>query len=129
LKESCGIRILEKGLRWKKFLSLSNSPNGSTGSPLYLFLKLITLYILLCDKTYYYVGITSDLENRVFQHSNKLSFYTKRFNNIEVVYTEKYLNLKDAEKREMQIKKWSKAKKKSLIEENISELVSLSKHS
>jgi len=86
------------------------------------------LYILLCDDKTYYVGITTNLENRLFQHQNKLSFYTKRFKQMKLVYKEECLSQSDAEKREKQIKKWSRAKKKALIIDNKDRLVSLSNH-
>jgi len=63
------------------------------------------LYILYCDNKCYYIGITTDLSNRLYQHQNKISFYTKRFKKIKLVYTEKYRFKVDAEKRERQIKK------------------------
>jgi len=76
------------------------------------------LYILLCDNKSYYVGITKDLDKRVSEHVNKESRYTKRFNDIELVYTEKFKTETEVVKREKQIKGWSFNKKKSLIEKN-----------
>ena len=71
------------------------------------------LYILLCDNKSYYVGITKDLDKRVSEHVNKESRYTKRFNDIELVYTEKFKTETEVVKREKQIKGWSFNKKKS----------------
>ncbi len=86
------------------------------------------LYILLCDQKTYYVGITTDLENRITQHKSNVSFYTKRFSKVELVYTERYSCKEEASKREHQIKKWSKAKKQALINGDLTKLVRLAKH-
>lgn len=84
------------------------------------------LYILLCNQKTYYVGITDNLERRLNEHKNKKSFYTKQFSDIKMVYSEKFNNKIIAEKRELQIKGWSNAKKKALIQGNIKKLVKLS---
>lgn len=88
---------------------------------------MYTLYILLCDKNTYYVGITADMQLRLRQHEIGESFYTKRFSNVDLVYTE-YFNTKiEAETRERQIKGWSRAKKTALINDNKKNLKTLSK--
>lgn len=83
-------------------------------------------YILLCNQKTYYVGITDNLERRLSEHKSKKSFYTKQFSDVELVYSEKVKNKITAEKREKQIKGWSNAKKKALIERNIGKLIELS---
>jgi len=85
------------------------------------------VYILECDKRIYYVGLTDNIERRIGQHEKKQSFYTKQFSNIELVYKEKHVSRKNAEKREVQLKKWSVVKKKALIMGNLSMLKKLSK--
>ena len=74
------------------------------------------LYILLCNQKTYYVGITNDIKHRFFEHIQKRSFYTKQFSDIRFVYAERYLSKHKSAKREKQIKGWSRAKKKKLIE-------------
>ena len=83
------------------------------------------LYILFCDHKVYYVGITTDLKDRITQHINSKSFYTKIFKEVELVYKEQYKCKDEAKKRERQIKKWSRAKKKALINGDIPKLVRL----
>ena len=73
------------------------------------------LYILFCNQKTFYIGITDNIEKRLKQHKNKESFYTKKFFDIELVYTEEYIKRSNAENREKQLKKWSIAKKKALI--------------
>jgi putative endonuclease len=58
---------------------------------------------------------------------NKESFFTKKFSEIKLVYTEKYNKRIEAEKREKQIKGWSIAKKKALISGDKKLLIKLSK--
>ncbi|MFC1790296.1 GIY-YIG nuclease family protein [Patescibacteria group bacterium] len=84
-------------------------------------------YILLCDQKTYYVGITSNLEQRLKSHNSGYNLATKRFSEIKLVYKEFYNNRKRAEKREAQVKRWSRAKKKALIDGNKNLLILLSK--
>ena len=85
------------------------------------------VYILLCNQKTFYVGITDNLERRLTQHKRKESFFTKKFSDIKLVYKENYAYRVDAERREIQIKKWSIAKKKALISSDKELLRQLSK--
>jgi len=85
------------------------------------------VYILFCDNRKYYVGMTDNIERRLAQHRAGQSFYTKQFEDINLVYFECHTKKGDAEKRELQLKGWSIAKKKALIGGNIKELKKLSK--
>ena len=71
--------------------------------------------MLLCDRKTFYVGITPDLLGRFREHKGKLSFFTKKFSDLKLVYCEKYQTKYDAAKREKQLKGWSRAKKQKLI--------------
>jgi putative endonuclease len=73
------------------------------------------VYMLLCDQKTFYVGITTDLINRIKQHKDKKSFFTKKFSDVKLVYCERYRNKHQAAVREKQIKGWSRAKKQMLI--------------
>jgi putative endonuclease len=84
-------------------------------------------YILLCDQKTYYIGLTSNLENRIKSHKRKENTATKEFSDIRLVYQEKYETRKEAENREKQLKGWSIAKKKALISGNMQMLIDLSK--
>jgi len=72
--------------------------------------------MLLCDQKTFYVGITNNLKERIQEHRNKKSFFTKKFSDLEVVYCEKYLSKHKAALREQQIKGWSRAKKFMLVD-------------
>ncbi len=85
------------------------------------------VYILLCDEKTYYVGLTSNLSERLRSHKSRYNFGTKEFSHIELVYSEKQPDRKSAENRESQIKRWTHAKKKALVDGNIELLKQLSK--
>jgi putative endonuclease len=73
------------------------------------------VYILLCDKKTYYVGITNDLQERLREHKAGQSFFTKQFSDFELVRQEWYPDKTSAAKRERQLKGWSHEKKSELI--------------
>ena len=73
------------------------------------------VYILLCDRKTFYIGITKSIRDRLLKHKNHLSFFTKKFSEVELVYCEKYENKYEAAGREKQFKGWSRAKKQMLI--------------
>ncbi len=85
------------------------------------------LYILFCDQKIFYIGITDNLKRRLLEHQSKESPYTKQFSDIQLVYHETYNTRKEVKRREAQIKKWSRVKKKALIKGNILLLKKLSK--
>lgn len=83
-------------------------------------------YILLCDGTSYYVGLSGNLGQRLASHKAGHNIGTKEFADVELVYHETYKTRHEAELRETQLKKWSRAKKKALIEGNLALLRKLS---
>lgn len=85
------------------------------------------IYILLCDQKTYYVGLTSNLSQRIESHKLKKNLATKKFSKVKLVYSENFETRREAEKREIQLKKWSRAKKKALIDGNKELLIKLSK--
>ena len=82
--------------------------------------KFLYVYILKCADDSYYVGVTNDVELRVAQHSsgaNETSYTNSRLP-VELVYVEQYADCNLAIAREKQIKGWTRAKKKALVDEN-----------
>jgi len=66
-----------------------------------------------------YIGVTNDLERRVFEHKNKLiKGFTKKYGLNKLVYFESHQFIDDAIKREKQLKNWNRQWKIALIEEN-----------
>lgn len=89
--------------------------------------KSIT-YILLCSNETYYVGSTTNLEQRLKQHNAGYGCgFTKAHRLFTLVYTEEYDTYQEAFKRERQLHGWSHAKKEALINGDIELLKSLSK--
>ena len=64
-----------------------------------------------------YVGVTSDLIQRVWQHKNNLvAGFTQQYSVHTLVYYELHATMIDAITREKQLKAGSRAKKLTLIE-------------
>jgi len=64
-----------------------------------------------------YVGITSDLEKRAWQHKNNaVEGFTKQYGVHHLVYYELHGDMLSAIAREKQIKKWNRAWKLEVIE-------------
>ena len=75
---------------------------------------------IMTNKTHttLYVGVTSDLIERVYEHRAKLvEGFTKRYNLTELVYYEVYDDIETAIVREKQLKAGSRARKIQLINE------------
>ena len=78
------------------------------------------LYILTNMKNgTLYIGVTNDLERRMFEHKRKLiDGFTKKYGLDRLVYFETYQYVNDAIKREKNMKKWKRQWKINLIEED-----------
>jgi putative endonuclease len=64
-----------------------------------------------------YVGVTSDLVQRVWEHrNNAVEGFTKRYGVHRLVYYEMHADIRQAILREKQLKKWNRAWKVELIE-------------
>jgi putative endonuclease len=79
---------------------------------------LYYIYILTnSNKTVFYTGVTNDLVRRIHEH--KLGMYdgfTKKYNVHKLVYYEEFHSIVLAIEREKKIKKYSRQKKITLIE-------------
>lgn len=63
-----------------------------------------------------YLGMTNDLERRVFQYKNELTEgFTKQYRCKRLVYYEHTGDVESCIVREKQIKKWRRDKKENLI--------------
>ena len=64
-----------------------------------------------------YVGVTNNLERRVYEHKNGLlEGFTKKYNVNKLVYFDSTTDIKAAITREKQIKGWTRNKKNELVE-------------
>jgi putative endonuclease len=65
-----------------------------------------------------YIGVTSDLQKRNWEHKNDLvDGFTKKYGVHRLVYYELHGDMVSAIAREKQLKKWNRAWKLKLIEE------------
>ena len=74
------------------------------------------VYILASRSRTLYVGVTSDLVKRLYQHRNGESTFTSKYRIHRLVHFECTQNSLAAIQREKQIKSWTRAKKVALIE-------------
>jgi putative endonuclease len=75
------------------------------------------VYILASRSKRLYVGVTSNLEQRVAQHKSKaIPGFTSRYNVDRLVWYESTNSAIDAVERERQLKNWRREKKVALIE-------------
>jgi putative endonuclease len=66
-----------------------------------------------------YIGVTSDLTQRVWQHKNAfVEGFTKRYRVHDLVWYEVHDSMESAISREKALKKWNRAWKIELIEKN-----------
>jgi putative endonuclease len=66
-----------------------------------------------------YVGVTSNLAQRIWQHrEGVVEGFTKRYNLKRLVYVEHHDDIRNAIQREKNLKRWSRAWKVALIAAN-----------
>ncbi len=79
--------------------------------------KTYFVYILASKSRRLYVGVTNDLERRLYEHKHKLvEGFTKLYNIDRLVFFEATSEVISAIAREKEIKKWRREKKIALIE-------------
>jgi putative endonuclease len=80
-------------------------------------MKQFYIYILTNKSKTLYIGVTNNLERRMYEHKNKLvPGFTCKYNISRLVYFETTEDALGAFEREKQLKGWLRAKKISLIE-------------
>jgi putative endonuclease len=79
------------------------------------------VYILKCKDETLYVGCTNNLEKRLHQHNNSKSgaHYTKIRRPVMLLYSERFMTLAEARKREAELKRLKREEKLKLVGENI----------
>ena len=94
-----------------------------------LYMKISYVYILKCSDNTYYTGITSNLEQRITEHKlgKHIESYTYKRRPIELKFYAEFSDISIAIQTEKQIKKWSKAKKEALINDEFEKLPNLAK--
>ena len=86
------------------------------------------VYILASQKNgTLYIGVTSDLVARISQHKcGQGSKFTTKYGVKRLVWYEEHFDIRDAIEREKKIKRWRRAWKIALIEEENPEWAELS---
>ena len=75
------------------------------------------VYIMTSSSGTLYVGMTNNLQRRVYEHKyNLIEGFTKKYNVTRLIYFEETGDVQSAIAREKEIKKWRRNKKIALIE-------------
>jgi putative endonuclease len=75
-------------------------------------------YIMASRSHTLYIGVTGNLQKRVFEHKWKEhDGFTERYNCDRLVWFETHQDIRDAIAREKQLKGWRREKKTALIEQ------------
>jgi putative endonuclease len=75
------------------------------------------IYILTNNSKTLYVGVTNNLEKRIYEHKNEsVPGFTRKYKIKKLVYFESTQDVTSAIAREKQIKGWLRSKKIALIE-------------
>lgn len=84
----------------------------------------LTVYMLLCSDKSYYTGVTSNLEQRLFQHETGYfpGSYTSSRLPVKLVWFNHFAPKMEAIEWEKRIQKWSRKKKEALINEDYNKL-------
>ena len=90
--------------------------------------KNYAVYILTnYGETTFYIGVTSNLEQRIYQHKNKLlEGFSSKYDLNKLVYYEITEDIESAIIREKQLKNWHRQWKINLIKANNPQMVDLS---
>jgi len=68
------------------------------------------------DETTFYVGFSSNLPKRIWQHKHKeMKGFSSKYNLVKLVYFEQYTDVNNAIAREKQLKRWHRQWKINLI--------------
>lgn len=79
--------------------------------------KTYYVYILSSQRRALYIGVTSNIEQRIFQHKTHVfGGFTAKYNITNLVYFERYGDIVKAIRKEKELKDWRREKKIKLIE-------------
>ena len=80
-------------------------------------------------RTTFYIGVTSNLESRIWQHiNNEGSAFVKKYKLYDLIYYEYFERITDAIDREKQLKNWHRGAKINLIQSENPEMKDLKDH-
>ena len=92
--------------------------------------RIYSVYILASATCELYIGVTNDLVRRVFEHRNGLHMdsFAHEHGTFRLVYAESCGDVRDAIRREKQLKGWRRSRKIELIERMNPEWMDLGEH-
>ena len=92
-------------------------------------MKQYIVYILKCNDSSYYIGVTNDIESRFQQHQQGLNkrAYTYSRRPVTIAFQEHFHDVNQAIAFEKQVKGWRREKKEALINREWGKLPDLSK--
>jgi putative endonuclease len=72
-----------------------------------------SLYVVICNDSSIYIGITTDVQRRVYEHNNtkKGAKYTRSRRPVSLVYVESHVDRSSASKAESRYKKLKRSEK------------------
>ncbi|MCX6761567.1 MAG: GIY-YIG nuclease family protein [Candidatus Moranbacteria bacterium] len=80
-------------------------------------MKQYFVYLLTNNSKALYVGFTSNLKNRTWEHKHKIiKGFTEKYNIDKIIYFEQSESVYGAIQREKQLKGWTRKKKIALFE-------------
>ena len=79
-------------------------------------MKTYFVYILASKRFVLYIGVTNDLQRRIYEHKHGIfPGFTKKYNVDRLLYYEQFSEIEQAIAREKQLKGWNREKKLNLI--------------
>jgi putative endonuclease len=80
-------------------------------------MKIPAVYIITnLNNTTLYIGVTSNLAQRIYQHKNKtIKGFSSKYNLTKLVYFEQFEDMENAIIREKRLKEWHRDWKERLI--------------
>lgn len=85
------------------------------------------VYIVTNKSKTLYIGVTNNLERRMYEHKHKMfKGFSEKYNINKLIHQEYFNNINEAIAREKQLKGWRREKKIKLINEFNSEWKDLS---
>ena len=93
-------------------------------------MKLYYVYIVECKDESYYIGITNNVDRRLYEHNVGINKYCYTFKRrpVQLKWFETFTDPNEAIKIEKQLKGWSRRKKVALINKNWDKLIEYSKN-
>ncbi len=78
------------------------------------------------NNTTLYIGVTNNIERRLYEHRNKLvKGFSSKYNLNKLIYLEETNSIKEAIQREKQLKGWRREKKINLIKQQNPDFIDL----